>query len=32
MIVVKIGGSEGINYDFIADDLATLPWSKKANL
>ena len=24
MIVVKIGGSEGINYDFIADDLAEL--------
>jgi [amino group carrier protein]-L-2-aminoadipate 6-kinase len=24
MIVVKIGGSEGINYDFIADDLAAL--------
>lgn len=24
MIVLKIGGSEGINYDFIADDIATL--------
>lgn len=24
MIVVKIGGSEGINYDFIADDIAEL--------
>ena len=24
MIVVKIGGSEGINYDFIVDDLAAL--------
>lgn len=24
MIVVKIGGSEGINYDFIADDIAAL--------
>lgn len=24
MIVLKIGGSEGINYDFIADDIASL--------
>jgi acetylglutamate/LysW-gamma-L-alpha-aminoadipate kinase len=24
MIVLKIGGSEGINYDFIADDIAGL--------
>jgi len=24
MIIVKIGGSEGINYDFIVDDIASL--------
>ncbi len=29
MIVVKIGGSEGINYDLIADDLATLVKEKQ---
>ena len=23
-IILKIGGSEGINYDYIADDIATL--------
>lgn len=24
MIIVKIGGSEGINYDFIVDDISSL--------